>query len=97
MDTISLQQREWVYAGQPAMYDIAPCSCGNNKIQWSEFVDRLWCEKCQKDFTPEHWGVFDGPITMEVSKLLGICFDRVNIKTGEIVPFESENWEKTRP
>jgi hypothetical protein len=81
------------------MYGIAPCACGNVQTQWSEFVDLLYCDKCQKDFTPEHWGIFDGPIPVETAQLLGICFDRYEIATGRVVKFEAGDAEynATRP
>lgn len=90
-------KRRWVYIGQPSMYDIDGCDCGNKECQWSEFVDELWCEKCQKDFTPKHWGVFDGPIPMGAANLLGIDFTRVNIKTGRYARCDTKKFMVTRP
>lgn len=74
-----LEKRTWVYAGTPASYGIAGCPCGNNDCQYSEYVDHLWCEKCKKDFVPEHWGLFDGPIALEACEILGISFDRIDL------------------
>ena len=62
-------KRKWVYIQQPRVYEIDGCDCGNNNCQWSEYVDKLWCEKCQKDFEPKHWGVFTGPIGLGASAL----------------------------
>ena len=96
-----LKKREWVYVGSPSMYDIAPCSCGNTETQWSEYSKHLWCSKCEKDFVPEHDGVFGGPILANIAGLLGICFDRVNITTGKVVKFNidetNEEWDKAWP
>ena len=91
------KKRKWVYIGQPSMYDIEPCSCGNAECQWSEFVDMLWCAKCQKDFTPKHWGIFDGPIPMGAANLLGIDFTRVNIKNGHYARPHTKQYDITRP
>lgn len=96
--TEELEKRKWCYVLQPKDYGIAPCQkCGNTETQWSEFVDRLWCGKCQIDFVAEHWGVFDGPIGIEACKLMGIIFDRFEIGTDRIVEFNTNEWEKTWP
>lgn len=83
-----LEKRTWHYVQSPAVYGIAPCACGNGDTQWSEFKGRLWCAKCEVDFVPVHNGIFDGPIPVTVSALIGISFDRVNLETNEIEPFE---------
>lgn len=83
-----LERRTWHYVQSPSVYCIAPCACGNDDTQWSEFKDRLWCAKCEIDFVPEHYGIFDGPIPVATSALLGISFDRVNLETSEIEPFK---------
>lgn len=72
---------------EPEDYGIPGCPCGN-VAQYSEYVDKLWCSKCCCDFTPEHWGIFDGPIPVNITRLLGISFDRINLETNEIEPFE---------
>ena len=69
-------KRTWVYVMQPKAYQIAPCSCGNKDTQWSEFEGHLWCDKCNKDFIPEHNGVFDGLISLNTARILGISFDK---------------------
>lgn len=80
---IELKKREWVYVHLPSKFDIAPCKCGNTDLQWSEFEEHLWCDRCQKDFIPEHWGIFDGPIGWETIKLFGISFTRYNLTNGK--------------
>lgn len=86
-----LEKRTWVYVQPPASYEIAPCSCGNTDTQWSEFKHHLWCDKCQKDFIPDHGGIFEGPIAVTVCSMLGISFDRFNLETNEIEPFNPQD------
>jgi hypothetical protein len=81
-----LERRTWVYVQPPNTYEIAPCACGKVATQWSEFVGRLWCDECKIDFVPDHNGIFDGPIPVELSKMLGISFDRFNLATGQVEP-----------
>lgn len=88
--TTPLEKRTWVYVQQPHEYEIAPCPCGNDRCQWSEFKGHLWCEKCQKDFIPEHNGVFEGPIPINAAALLGFNFDRLNLETEMIESWNSE-------
>jgi hypothetical protein len=87
----------------PSSYDIADCKCNSNKYTWSEYVDLLWCSACEKEFTPEHWGFFDGPIAMELMSMFGVCFDRIEIATGKRIKCLlddksiNEEWIKARP
>lgn len=69
---------------------MAPCSCGNHETQWSEFVKHLWCAKCEKDFIPAHGGVFDGPIPVKLSEMLGIVFHRFNMATGKAERYDTD-------
>ena len=87
---IDKEKRTWIYVQRPVRYGIATCSCGNDDPDWSEYKDHLWCAECQKDFVPEHWGVFDGPIPVNISQLLGLCFDRFNLETQQVEPFTIE-------
>lgn len=86
-NTSGLEKRTWVYVQRPATYEMAGCKCGNNDPDWSEFKGHLWCEACGIDFVPEHGGIFDGPIPVGISSLLGISFDRINLETQELEPF----------
>lgn len=86
--TEDLEKREWCYLQPPSTYEIAPCACGNGDTKWSEYKGRLWCAKCEIDFVPEHNGIFDGPIPVATSAMLGIFFDRINLATNEVEPFE---------
>ena len=83
-------KRTWVYVMRPKAYDIAGCPCGNSDPEWSEYQKHLWCETCQKDFIPEHYGVLDGPVGINVCKMLGLSFDRFNLLTNTMEPFEEE-------
>lgn len=78
------KKRTWCYLQAPHVYEMSPCSCGNENTQWSEYEKHLWCEKCKIDFIPESAGVFSSPIPMEAAKLMGIFFDRVIIETNEL-------------
>lgn len=85
---LSLEKRTWCYAQPPSAYEIAPCNCGNLNTQWSEFVGHLWCDMCQKDFAPSHPGVFAGPIPPQLSALMGLKFDRIDLATQKIHIFD---------
>lgn len=78
------EKRKWCYVRPPAAFEIASCSCGNKDTQWSEFKKHLWCDKCQKDFIPEHYGVLDGPILFGAVKMMGMSFDRLNLETQKV-------------
>ena len=78
-------RRKWCYAQPPAVYCLGPCVCGNAKLQWSEWRGHLWCAKCKLDFVPKHNGIFDGPIPVGCANLLGIRFDRIDLKTRKLV------------
>lgn len=78
------EKRTWHYIRPPADFEMAPCLCGNRNTQWSEFKGCLWCDKCQKDFIPEHYGVLDGPIPFGAAKIMGMSFDRYNMETQQI-------------
>jgi len=82
------ERRTWIYVQRPAEYEIAGCACGNNDPDWSEFKGMLWCAVCQKDFVPEHSGIFDGPIPINTARLLGVDFRRFDLATCSILPEE---------
>lgn len=88
-----LQKRTSCYRQRPSVYAIAPCTCGNENTQWSEFERHLWCDKCEKDFIPEHAGIFSGPIAVNLCAMMGIRFDRVDLNTGETLLFDIETCE----
>lgn len=72
--------RTWIYIHNPVDYDISCDICDGTKITWSEFERCVWCYSCKKD-VPGTGGIFDGPIPYELTKMLGISFDRVDLKT----------------
>lgn len=78
-------RRKWCYAMRPAVYGIPPCKCGNADLQWSEWKRHVWCDRCKLDFVPEHNGVFDGPIPLGCANMMGIRFDRIDIKANKII------------
>lgn len=84
----SPKRRTWCYAQPPGAYEISGCSCGNNHPTWSEFEGHLWCQICEKDFVPEHNGVFGGPIPVQTAALLGVRFDRINLLTQALERFD---------
>lgn len=91
-----LHRRTWVYCMSPKAFEVAPCSCGNEDAQWSEYENHLWREPCQKDFIPDHNGILDGPIPVNLAEMMGIRFDRVIIETGKVERFNlcALKWEK---
>ena len=94
-----LKKRKFCYVGHPVkMYDIPGCNwCGGINVAYSEFVDFLWCLDCKKEYRPDYWGIFDGPIPMGLVKMMGVSFDRVNLKTGERVSEDDPRWKSTWP
>lgn len=88
MDNAELPKRKWVYVMRPSQYEIAGCKCGNLDPDWSEFEKHLWCKDCEIDFIPEHGGIFDGPIPVACSYMLGMSFDRINLETKQLEKFE---------
>ena len=66
---------------QPGAYDVK-CDLCEGPVEWSEFEHMVWCPKCEKD-TPGTDGIFDAPIPYEITKMIGISFDRIDLKTGK--------------
>ena len=81
-------KRSTVYIMRPEEYSMSGCECGNTDPDWSEFEKHLWCKFCAKDFIPAHGGLFNGPIPIEVCRLMGTRFDQVDLVTGEILDFD---------
>jgi len=82
--------RTWCYAQKPAAFDYPPCRCGNSDLEWSEKQKHVWCAVCRKDFIPAYQGILDGPIPMGLVGMMGIRFDRVNLKTMRLECFDVE-------
>ena len=77
------EKRDWVYIRQPTDFGIDNCECGTEP-EWSEYKKKLWCANCKVDYTPLHWGVFDGPIPIGAAHLLGMSFDYFDLKTNQV-------------
>ena len=83
-------KRKWIYVHHPTAYDIRCHKCwdgdvnetGTN-IDWSEYEHKIWCYDCKKDLSGFE-GVFDGPIPMGLSEILGISFNRIYLKSGKM-------------
>ena len=75
------KKRKWVYVQSPGTYDVFCDLCGNKDVEWSEYQGLVWCWRCLKN-TKGTAGIFGGPIPVELTKMLGISFDRIDIKTG---------------
>ncbi len=89
---VNLVKRTHVFLQSPSVYAIPGCSCGNEDTQWSEYQAHLWCDKCAIDFIPEHNGVFDGPIMMNLAQSMGMSFSRLDLTTHvyEVIDSDSE-------
>lgn len=79
-----MKKRKWVYAMLPTAYEIHCDRCGGNNITWSEFEKLIWCFDCRIN-TPGTGGIFDGPIPLEVAKMLGVTFDKIDLKTKKLL------------
>ena len=96
-------KRTHCYVQNPKEYEIECPICGGHNIEWSEFEGHIWCYKCKKDIYIDlyHSGIFSGPIPMGTATyIFGLCFDRFNIETKEIVKFDdiekfNSTWVKT--
>ena len=92
-----LKKREWIYVQPPMAYEVFCDICGNPYVEWSEFEGMVWCWRCLKD-THGTGGVFDGPVPINTCKILGICFDRIDLKTGQwLIPEVVENKVEYKP
>jgi len=93
-----MKKRTWIYIQPPTTYEISCDICSGHNITWSEFTGCIWCYDCQKD-TPGSNSIFDGPIPYEVTKLVGISFDRIDLKTGKRLYMKIKDgkilWEDT--
>ena len=84
-----LEKREWCYTQPPSTFELFCDQCDGSNTTWSEFKGRIWCFDCKIDTKGTH-SVFDGPIPLEAAKLLGMSFDRINIKTGVVTEADTE-------
>lgn len=70
------------YCMKPTVYEISCDICGGNNLAWSEFEHLVWCRDCRKD-TPGNGGIFNGPIPLNLCKMMGISFDKIEIPSGD--------------
>ena len=91
-----MKRREWIYCQEPAAYEISCSICGG-EVQWSEYEHKVWCWRCLKD-TEGSVSLFDGPMALEACELLGICLDKIDLKTGKRLYIKIKGgkvvWEK---
>lgn len=91
-----MKRREWVYVMPPPAYKMS-CDLCYGEVEWSEFERHVWCWRCLKD-TPGNPGIFGAPIGLELCKLRGISFDRIDLKTGKRLYMQIEGdklvWKK---
>ena len=76
-----MRKRTWIYIQSPKTYEIFCDKCGG-VVEWSEFEGMVWCPKCKID-TKGSPSIFSGPIPLEAMQLLGVSFDRLDLRTKE--------------
>jgi len=79
-----MRKRHWCYCQKPSVYSIRCNRCGGSDITWSEFEKKIWCYTCEKDLRGTA-GIFDFFIPLQVAKMLGISFDRIEIPSGKLM------------
>lgn len=91
---IDRRRRKWIYVSSPVELCYGHCpKCGAaDRLIWSTYYPFVWCLNCEDDVIPYHYGVVDGPVAVEVCRLLGISFDAVDLLTHTIIPFDSPIW-----
>lgn len=84
-----LKKRKWHYVQNPKEYGITCDKCNGTNIEWSEYEYRIWCYDCKKDVNGT-MGVFDGPIPIQTAALLGMIFDRFDMKKKCVLRYDNE-------
>lgn len=86
-----MKKRKWIYINHPTVYDIRCDKCWNGQINktgmnidWSEYEHRIWCYDCKEDRFGTS-GIFDGPIPIELTEILGCSLKRFYIKSKRIM------------
>lgn len=87
-----LKKRDWHYLMSPKDFCFEACKCGNLDLQWSEFEEHVWCDKCNIDFISDCPGILDGIVMIETCKMMGFNFDSYDMTTNKVVLFDSEFW-----
>ena len=78
-----MRKRTWHYVMNPASYSISCDRCGGSNLEWSEYEHMIWCYDCKID-TKGTGGIFDGPIGWMVCELIGISFNRWDMKKQRV-------------
>ena len=99
-----MKKRKWCYILPPTFYDMRCDKCWSGELEdgtgtnitWSEYEHMIWCYDCEID-TKGFGGIFDGPIPIQASRMLGITFDRFNLETEQIERFNLETCEWDPP
>jgi hypothetical protein len=78
-----MRKRTWHYVMKPQSYSMTCDKCDGSNIEWSEYEHKIWCYDCKID-TDGNDGIFGGPIALGVAALLGISFNRFNLKTNRV-------------
>jgi hypothetical protein len=86
-----MRKREWHYLLPPAAFELRCNICSGGRVWWSEYEHMIFCFDCQLDVDGTE-SLFDGPILLKTSYLLGLNFDRYNLTTNQI---ERLNLEKS--
>lgn len=55
-------------------------TCHNPHVEWSEFEEHLWCQRCEIDFKPVDVCF---PAVAELAHRAGYCYATVDIATGK--------------
>lgn len=85
----NLVMREWCYCQKPSVYEVYCDICGGDNTTWSEYEKHIWCYDCEKD-TKGTGGIFDGPIPVELCKMMGISFDRIRLSDDKLLRMKIE-------
>jgi len=86
-------KRTEIYCQNPNVYGIECNKCNGVNIDWSEYEKHIWCYDCEED-VPGTDGIFSGPIMIGVAEIIGICFDRINLESGERIKFNGVDYER---
>lgn len=81
------KKRTWCYSQYPAVYEVLCDKCGGTNTSWSEYEHHIWCFDCKKDVKGTE-GIFGGPVPIEACHLMGIRFDRIDLKTFKLIKEE---------
>lgn len=83
----NLIKRKWCYSQSPIVYEIYCDICNGDNITWSEYKGLIWCFDCEKD-TRGTGGIFDGPIPIRFSNMMGINFDIIRLEDNELLKMD---------